>query len=287
MSLALVGVAAAACCSGAATILQARAARDEPAGTGLDAGLLVRLLRRPTYLGALTLVAAGFALSFLALRTLPLFVVQAGRASSLAVAAVLAALVLRARLSRIEVGAVVAVGGGVLLLGLAAGPSRTGEVPAGTRIGLLIALVAIAAAAAAVGRRGARAHAGVALGALAGAAFAILALGARILRSTNPAALVADPAAWAIAGGGALGLLLTATALQRTSVVGATAPMVAIETVLGSALGMLLCGDRPAAGTGLASALGFALVLAGALSLTRFAAPAAANADPATGPAPQ
>ena len=78
MSLALLGVAAAAVCSGTANVLQASAARSEPARAGLDTTLLVRLVRRPRYLLALGLVLAGFALSFLALRTLPLFVVQPG-----------------------------------------------------------------------------------------------------------------------------------------------------------------------------------------------------------------
>lgn len=280
MSFALLGVLAAALCSGIATVLQARAARSEPAGAGLDAGLLIRLLRHPAYLLALALVVAGFALSFLALRTLPLFVVEAGRASSLAVTALLAVLLLRARLSRVEVGAVVLVVGGVVLLGSAAGLARSDAVPGGTRIGLLLALAAVGAAAAAATRIRPVERAGLVLGTLAGASFAILALGARIVRGFAPAVLLGDPAAWAIAGGGTLGLLLAAMALQRTSVVGATAPMVATETVLGASLGMLLCGDRPAPGGTLASVAGFALVLAGALSLTRFGAPDRASTGP-------
>jgi hypothetical protein len=72
---------------------------------------------------------------------------------------------------------------------------------------------------------------------------------------------------------GLLGLLLTATALQRAPVVTATAAMVATETVVGSVLGMVLCGDRPAPGGGELAVAGFTLVLAGALSLTRFGAP--------------
>ena len=272
MSFAMSAVLAAAACSGAATVLQARAAQREPARRGLDATLLVRLVRRPGYVIALALVAAGFALSLYALRTLPLFVVQAGRASSLAVTALLAVLLLRARLSRWEVGAVIAVVAGVVLLGAAAGAGGSGAVPAGTRLGLLVALIVVAAAGGAATKIRSIASSGLVLGALAGASFAILALGARILRGFEPATLVVDPAAWAIGVGGALGLLLAAMALQRASVVSATAPMVATETVLGAALGMALCGDRPVPGSAFAAALGFTLVLAGALSLARFSA---------------
>jgi len=113
----------------------------------------------------------------------------------------------------------------------------------------------------------------VEIGALAGLSFAILALGARVLRGYAPQVLLADPAAWAMGGAGILGLLLAAMALQRASVVGAIAPMVGIETAVGAALGMVLCGDRPAQGGAAVSIFGFVLVLAGALSLTRFAAP--------------
>src|SRR5665647_3083474 len=81
-----------------------------------------------------------FASSFLALRTLPLFVVQAGRASSLAVTAVLAVLVLRTRLKRVEIGAVVVVACGVVLLAAGAGTQRPVLVPLATRVGLLVAV---------------------------------------------------------------------------------------------------------------------------------------------------
>lgn len=273
MSLALLGVAAAATCSGAANVLQARAARVEPARAGLDTTFLIRLVRRPGYLLALALVVAGFALSFLALRTLPLFVVQAGRASSLAVTALLAVVMLRSRLKWVEIIAVAFVMGGLVLLAAGSGTQRPVVVPVGTRIGLLVALIAVAVAASAVTRIEPAARAGLILGALAGLSFAILALGARSLRSYAPSALLTDPAAWAMGCGGVLGLLLAATALQRTSVVSATAPMVGTETVVGAALGMILCGDRPAPGGATVSVLGFALVLAGALALTRFAAP--------------
>lgn len=271
MPPALLVVLAAAVCSGTATVLQARAARGEPERPGLDATLVVRLLGRPDYILALGLVAAGFGLAALAMRSLPLFVVQAGRASSLAVTALLAVLMLGARLRRRDVAAVGAVVAGLVLLAAASSTRPSSEVSTAARLGLLLALAAVAAGAAAATRIGSRPLAGGVLGALAGLAFAALALGARTLRGFSPAELLGDPAAWSVAVGGALGLLLTALALQRTSVVGATAPMVAVETVVGALLGIALCGDRPAAGAAVPAALGFLLVLTGALGLVRFA----------------
>jgi drug/metabolite transporter (DMT)-like permease len=276
--LALGGVVAAALCSGVAAVLQARAARLEPAGSGLGASLLVRLLRRRTYLVALGLVAAGVGLSFLALRTLPLFVVQAGRASSLAVTAVVSVVVLRTRLSRWETAAVAAVVAGLVLLAASADAEASDVVPDATRVGLVVGVVAVGLVASAALRLLSAPRAGPALAVLSGLSFALLALGARVLRSLAPMSLVTDAAAWAMGLAGLLGLLLTALALQRTAVVAATAAMVATETLVGSALGMVLSGDRPApGGTGLA-VTGFVLVLAGALSLARFGAPEAVTA---------
>jgi drug/metabolite transporter (DMT)-like permease len=276
--LALTGVAAAALCSGTAAVLQARAARAEPADPALHATLLVRLLRRPAYQLALALVAAGFAMSFLALRTLPLFVVQSGRASSLAVTAMLSVAMLRTRLTRVEAGAVVGVVAGLVLLASSANADRSDVVPDGTRLGLLLGVLALAALGSAAVRLRRGSHAGLALAVLAGLAFAALALAARVLHSLSPLDLLADPAAWAMGLAGLLGLHLTATALQRAAVVTTTAAMVATETLVGSLLGMVLCGDRPAPGGGDLAVAGFVLVLVGALSLARFGAPEAVPA---------
>lgn len=271
MPAAVLLVVAASACSGAATVLQAREVRHEPEGDGLDAGLMVRLVRRPGYVLALALVAAGFALGLAALRTLPLFVVQAGRASSLAVAALLAVAMLGARLGGrdwLGVGAVVA---GLVLLAAAATSGSAEPTSLVVRGALLLGVLLVAAAGAAATRIASRPLAGGVLGALAGLAFAALALGARTALDLAPAALVRDPAAWSVVLGGALGLLLGAMALQRTSVVGATAPMVATETVVGAALGITLAGD-PAPAAAVPAVAGFVLVLVGALSLVRFSA---------------
>ncbi len=287
MNLSLLAVGAAAVCSGAAAVLQASAVARLPTATAVTGGFIARLARSPRYLAALALVALGFALSFLALRSLPLFVVQAGRASSLAVTAVLSVLALRVRLRRAELVAVVAIGAGLVVVGLTAGDQSSAEVGTGGRLILLAAAIALIPVAAAILRMRAAARSGLLLAVVAGTCFGLLALGARILRGFEPVTLVADPAAWAMAGAGALGLLAGALALQRASVVTVTAAMVATETVLGSALGMLVCGDRPNPGQAVPAAAGFVLVLAGALTLARFGAPATdadGHEEPATLP---
>ena len=76
--LAFGAVLLSAVCSGTATILQAGVARRLPTVDRLDAGLLIRLLRRSAYLGALALLVVGLLLATFSLRTLPLYLVQAG-----------------------------------------------------------------------------------------------------------------------------------------------------------------------------------------------------------------
>lgn len=85
----------AALCYGIGSVLQADAARRTAASAGLDPRLLARLLRSGRYLVGVGADGAGFLLSLLAVRTLPLFVVQSVVASFLAVTAVLAAVLLR------------------------------------------------------------------------------------------------------------------------------------------------------------------------------------------------
>jgi drug/metabolite transporter (DMT)-like permease len=287
MNLALLAVAAAAVCSGAAAVLQASAVARLPRASTVSGGFVVRLVRSPRYLAALILVAIGFGLSFVAVRSLPLFLVQAGRASSLAVTAVLSVLALRVRLRRAEMIAIVAIGAGLVVVGLTAGGQDSADVSTIGRLILLAAVLALVPAAAAVLRMHAIQRSGLLLAVIAGTCFGLLALGARILRGFDPGMLLADPAAWAMAGAGPVGLLCGALALQRASVVTVTAALVATETVLGSVLGMLVCGDRPTAGLAVPAAVGFGLVLAGALVLARFGAPepdAGGHEEPATLP---
>jgi drug/metabolite transporter (DMT)-like permease len=263
-----------AVCSGAATILQAGVARRLPTADRLDAGLLLRLLRRSAYLAALGLLVVGLLLAMFSLRTLPLYLVQAVRSSSLGVTALLSVLVLKQRLLWSELAAVAAVGVGIVLLGLTSGPQEAAEVGDAVRFGMLAAVGVLGLVAVPAARQPPGMRSGVALGVIAGLSLAVLVLGARILRGFGPLTLLADPAAWAMGFAGLLGLLVSATALQRASVVTATAATVATEAVAAAVLGLLVCGDRPMAGSEGYAVAGFALALVGALGLARFGAPA-------------
>ncbi len=271
--LALACVAAAAVCSGTAVVLQAVAARRVPDGDHLDLTLVAGLARSPLYVAALVLVAVGFALSFVALRTLPLFAVQAGRASSVAVAAVLSAVVLGARLRGRDWLGLAGLGAGLVVLALTVAPQTVATLSTGARVVVVVATLAIGALAATVGLGEPTPRSGLVLAALSGAAFGVLALGAHTVQVDGLATVLTDPVAWCAAVCGGLALVVSALALRRAAVVPVTALMVGVETVVGAALGIALAGDRPAAGTGPASVAAFALVLTGAVVVARFGAP--------------
>jgi drug/metabolite transporter (DMT)-like permease len=279
----LAGAFAAAVAYGVATVLQAIGARRLARATGPDARLLLRLVRSTPYVVGLLLDAVGFALSLAALRSQPLFTVQAIVASSLAVTALLTVVILHVQLSRLEWVALALVTAGLTMLGLAANDQQPAKVSLGGRLALLAAVAASAlvVAVAARGRDGNR-HDAWALGCLAGLMYGAGGIGARVL--ANPpsiGSLLLDPALWAMFIAGVLGLLLYAMALQRGSVTVATAAVVVTETLVPAAIGITMLGDRPAHGrTGLAAA-GFAVTVTGSLLLARYGeAPTAIGTDP-------
>ena len=271
---AMIAVLLSAVCAGTATILQAGQARRQPTADRLDAGLLLRLLTRWPYLAGLGLLVVGLLLTIVALRTLPLYLVQSVRSSSLGVTAVLSVIILKQRLLWSELVAVAAVAAGIVVLSLSAGQQESAEVGNPVRFAMLGAVAVLGLLAVPAARQPPGLRSGVTLGIISGLMFAVLVLGARILRGLGPLTLIADPAAWAMGFAALLGLLISATALQRASVVTVTATVVAVDAVAAGLLGLVVCGDRPVPGGELYAVVGFVLALGGALGLARFGAPA-------------
>ncbi len=265
----------AAVCFGTATVLQAIAARTA-AGTGSntggpsgDAALLLRALRQWRYLAGLALDGLGFVFQIAALRSLPIYAVGAALASSLAVTAVVAARLLRVRLSGSEWAAVGVVCAGLGMLGLASGAEgdRAGSmtlkyVMLGTAVlVLLLGLVG--------GRLSGRGRALV-LGLGAGFGFGVVEVSVRLIDDLAPGTLVRNPAVYALLVGGGAAFLLLTTALQRGSVTTATAGLVIGETIGPALVGVVWLGDRTREGLEWLAVLGFLVAVAGALALARF-----------------
>lgn len=265
----------AAVCFGTATVLQAIAARtaaDTGTGTGGpggDAALLLRALRQWRYLAGLALDGLGFLFQIAALRSLPIYAVGAALASSLAVTAVVAARLLRVRLSGSEWAAVGVVCAGLGMLGLASGAEgdRAGSmtlkyVMLGTAVlVLLLGLVG--------GRLSGRGRALV-LGLGAGFGFGVVEVSVRLIDDLAPGTLVRNPAVYALLVGGGAAFLLLTTALQRGSVTTATAGLVIGETIGPALVGVVWLGDRTREGLEWLAVLGFLVAVAGALALARF-----------------
>ncbi|KUO12209.1 hypothetical protein [Streptomyces sp. DSM 15324] len=259
----------AAVCFGAATVLQAMAARAASGGSGGEAALLLRALRQWRYVAGLGLDGLGFVLQIAALRSLPIYAVAAALASSLAVTAVVAARLLRVRLSRGEWGAVAVVCAGLAMLGLASGAEGGESGPAalvwvmlGTAVGVLLLGVA-------GGRLPARGRALV-LGVGAGFGFGVVEVSVRLIDAPSPADLVTDPAVYALLLGGGAAFLSLTSALQRGSPTTATAGMVIGETLGPALVGVVWLGDRTREGLAWLAVLGFLVAVAGALALARF-----------------
>jgi len=273
VSWGLAGAFAAAVAYGAATVLQAVGARRLERFDAPDAKLLWRLVHSGPYVAGLLLDGVGFALSLAALRSQPLFIVQAIVASSLAVTAILAVLVLHARLSTLEWGALSLVTAGLTMLALSARNQPPASVGFAGRLSLFAGVVVVGVAAAGAARRRGqgRRNDAWALGCLAGLMFGAGGVGARVLADPHSVGgLLVDPALYAMAFAGILGLLLYAMAVQRGRVTVATSAVVVVETLAPAALGITLLNDRPAHGRTALAALGFALTVLGSLLLARY-----------------
>ncbi len=260
-------------CYGTATVLQAEATRSVEAGSdsGVDAVLLLRALRQWRYLVGIGLDCLGFMLQVAALRLVPIYVVAAAIAASLAVTALVAAWLLSVRLAGSEWVAVAVVCASLAMLGIAAGPEGSERGPAGLGWALLVVVAVLFVAGAAAGRLDDRSRALV-LGLGAGGGFGVVEIGVRLIDPIDPtkAAFYTNPAVYAVAAGGAAGFLLLTSALSRGSVTTAVAGMVVGETVGPALVGVAWLGDQTRPGLSWVGVARFVIAVAATLALSRF-----------------
>jgi drug/metabolite transporter (DMT)-like permease len=268
MALGLLFALCASVCMGTATVFQALGARRVASG-GL--GATVRATWQWPFLVGVVLDTLGFGAELVSLRSVPLFLVEAAVAGSLAVTAVVSAGVLHIRLRRVEWAAVGAVCCGLALMAVAAGREDDGDGDEALRLAVLLGSIVLAV----VGRlvstrcRGVR-HRAALLGAMAGISFGVTAVAARLLPGPEVPGVLAEPSAYAVVVSGITGYLLLIEALQSGSVTCATAAMVTGETVWPALFGVVWLGDTTRHGLMPLAAAGFALSIGGALALARF-----------------
>jgi len=279
MLLGLFAALAASVCYGVATVLQAVSARAAPHTADVDPRLLLRLSRQVPFVTGLALDVVGFGLQFFALRLVPIFLVQAAMSANLAVTALVAVPVLRARLGPRDWTAMAMVCLGLALLAISAGPEGHHEPHGAARFVLPACVLVLGVAGFAAGRLPDPARSAV-LGAVAGLGFGVVAIAARVLPGFAPGRLIAEPATYALVGGALMAFLFFATGLQRGAVTVTTAAVVVGETAVPAAVGVVWLGDQVRPGFVPVGLAGFLLAVAGALLLTRFG-------EPVAGPVPE
>ncbi|MFL6174728.1 MAG: hypothetical protein ACJ716_17700 [Marmoricola sp.] len=193
-------------------------------------------------LGVLAAYLVGWALHFVAISELPLYLAQVGVGSSLVVTALLASFVIGEPLRREHWLAVAGMVLGLGVLAIAAGKVGQSHFTDRTTVALYSLLVVTALLGWAAWRWEHR-HSGVALAVLAGFAYGTSPIATRALVdfSWQP-----DTAATAISIGlfGSLGFVLYSAALERTSVTAATAPQILLATALPATVGIALFDDQ-------------------------------------------
>ena len=282
MSWGLAGALIACLCYGVATVFQAMGARRVAGSEGVDPRLLMRVLGTLPFLLGTLMDGCGLIFNLYALRQLPLFEVQGIVNTNLAVTAVFAGLLLHIRLGRRDKFAVAAVVGGLILLGLAAGPEGNGTFTGIGRWVLLGVSLLLAVLALVLGNVYKSAHPAL-LGTVAGFLFGVFGIAVRVLPSVRPAELVTDPAAYAAVIASVTGFLFFTTALQRGSVNATAAALVVGETAVPALIGLTLLGDSARPGYGIVGVFGFLMAVGGALALARFAELPAPDTDESDG----
>jgi hypothetical protein len=258
---------------GVGSVLQAAAARRAEKRPNLDAMLLVRLARQVPYVAGVGLDLLGFVAAVVALRNLPLFMVQSAIAGSVGVTAIVASVAFGVRLRRYEIVALIALMIGFALLAVSAQPDEA--TPLGTAgRWLLAAGIGVVTLLGICGARLADRPASIVLAAAAGLSWGGTGIAARVLHVPSPLwRIVLDPVAVTLAVYGVLGALLFATALQRGSVTAAAALVFSVETVVPSLIGLAFLGDRARPGFGAVAFIGVALAVGASIALARRSEP--------------
>lgn len=271
--LGLVAALVAAAANAGAAMLEAMATRRATRAAGV--------VTSPLYLGGLLLDIAGWVLTVLALRYMPIVAVQAIVSGQVAITVVASHWVFDTELRRIDL---LAAGANIVGLGLLVGSARTEELPhagVGATIALLIVLVVLAVVGTVTALRSRRA---VPIAFLAGLSFGGTAVAVRLVDLDGPLGEVArtvlsDPVAWALLGYAGLGLGLYTVALSR----GAVGPVVAVlavtETLGPGLLGLVLLGDGIRSGWVFWFVAGLVLALGGVVVLARSPAQASLAGD--------
>ena len=232
-------------------------------------GLAAILIQGP-YLIGLGLDGIAFVANVVALRELPLFLVQTVLAASIGVTAVLAFL-RGSRFTWRDWASLGVLAVGLVCLGVSAAPEAATSL---SRLAdwLIVATSVLPAVVLVVGLRLPEKPAGLTLATAAGLGFTGVAVASRGLSVDSISlGLLAEPLLWAVIVHGAIAMAAFALALQRGAVTVINAITFVIEMIVPSIVGLWLLGDHVRDGYAGIAVVGFLLAIAGTVSLMRFA----------------
>lgn len=251
-------------------LAQTVAARRTEIRDRVDPGLLARLATDRLFLLGFTAQVGGFMLTYLARATLPLYLVQAGAAAAVGLAAVAGVVLLGWSVKGTEIVVLVGMTAGLVLMVDGAQPSQAYDMSTTlllVLVGILVLTMALAVPAARL--RGA--PGAVTMGALAGVAFAVLAISCRPVADESLTAQLMAPPAWVMVAAALVGQALMTAGFQRGSATATAASMDATSTALAAAVGLALLGDRIADGRTWTVLAGLVLVVGAVVALAAVA----------------
>ena len=224
------------------------------------------LVTRPRYLGGLLVDGLGWVATVVALRYLPVFVVQAVLGGAIALTAIGARIVYGSRLRRVDRLACVACVAGLVLVAASAGLDRPVDPSSAAELALGAAAIALVVALVAAWR----ADAAWPLPLVAGLGFGGSSVAVRAVHLTvgeSLVGLIGAPSLYLVIVFGVVGLVAFSRALERASLARVTAILLVTEVTVPGLAGIVLLGDSVRPGWWTAMSAGLILAVAGVVVL--------------------
>ena len=222
----------------------------------------------------IALDGVGFVTQAAAATRLPLFFVQAVVASSVAITALMAVVVLKNRLARADVLALAVVAAGLIALAVTAAEGPAHNVPTAVPHTLLLGVISAVVAL----LWGWRTRAAWLMAVASGLGFSGVAIAARIidwhtLSVQHPASALHSVALWALVLDALVAMIGYGMALDAGRATTVAAINFGVETVIPAGVGLVALGDQVRSGTWPVAALGFVLTVGGCIALARHSEP--------------
>lgn len=252
-----------AVCNAAAAILQKVSSNKVTTLKSYNVGIFLHLLKQLPYIAGILFDLLAGLLTLVAVKTLPLFVVQSVIASCVVMTAILEHVFLKRQLKLQTYIASIVVLIGLGCLALASHSEQTAIVSQLIKLLILLTPVMLIAIGAISIRYNNRLSAAL-LAILSGAAFGGVSVIGRLFVYPDPIWLVIKaPLFWAIIVYGILGMVFFTAALQRTLATAVNGVMTSAQTVIPIIIGITLLGDTARSGLWLVMWIGGLFVVGG------------------------